>query len=205
MSSEAEVADLLMGQGVAAAISQYVVWRDRVKCEVVPDGLGNNTLRRSVGPTAWDAGAVSTAQLDSGDGWVETICRRGSNTDPVNQETLSQMIGLSTGDADQSYGDIDFALAIQSLGRVFIYESGGAFVSGPHPISDGQAARVEVSGGAVLYKVAGITVYTSLVSPVYPLLVDTSLFDYSATTYLRAAAHRPRISAEEGDDWSIAA
>jgi hypothetical protein len=89
------------------------------------------------------------------------------------------MLGLSRGDSNQNYPDIDFAL-YQALNTVQVYETGvlrgsfGTLVSGDH-------LRVSVEGGVVKYRKNGALLYTSAVAPAFPLLVDTSLYTVGAT------------------------
>ncbi len=59
--------------------------------------------------TAWgNAGAVSTQQIASGDGYVEIT---------ASETTTSRMLGLSNGNSSTAYEDIDFAL-YQRMGEI---------------------------------------------------------------------------------------
>ncbi len=68
-------------------------------------------LLRSIPTTGWDAGAVSTKAIISGDGYVEV-------TSSMQQHA---MFGLSSGNTDASYPDIDFAIYM-AWNEVQIYE-----------------------------------------------------------------------------------
>jgi RHS repeat-associated protein len=122
-----------------------------------------NTLQKVSGTNAWDAGAVST-QTISGDGYVQFT---------AGDVSTSSMIGLSHGDSDYSYSDIDFAFWLD-FSYLQIYE-GGVYrgIFGSYTTSD--QLKVAVEGGAVKYYKNGTLLYTSSVTPQYPLLVDTSL------------------------------
>ncbi len=86
------------------------------------------------------------------------------------------MFGLSNGDTDQGYADIDFAFyTYPGTGQLLVYEKGtyrgqfGAYAAG-------DTLRVAVASGVVKYYRNGALLYTSLQAPVLPLRVDTSLY-----------------------------
>jgi RHS repeat-associated protein len=88
--------------------------------------------------------------------------------------SANTMCGLSHGDTNQSYDDIDFAIYIWVDGMIYIYEDGayrGQF--GSYTVGD--TLRVAVEGGVVKYRKNGQLLYTSG-TPTYPLLVDTSIY-----------------------------
>ena len=87
---------------------QDVVWRNAVGVSVA----GSN-LTKTAATAFGNAGAVSTQTLEFG-GYVE-FSTTATNT--------RQMIGLGSGDADQNYADIEFAIDLSS-GALGIYESG---------------------------------------------------------------------------------
>ncbi len=142
-----------------------VVWTADVGVTV--DG---NSLTKTA-TTGWgNAGAVSTQQITAGDGYVEFT---------ASETTTSRMLGLSNGDSNASYTDIDFALYLYG-GQLRIYEAGaargifGAFTTG-------DTLRVAVVDGVVQYSRNGTVLYTSAGTPTYPLLVDTALYTTGAT------------------------
>jgi len=132
----------------------------------------SSTLRRPTG-SGWNAGAVSDKVLASGDGYV-------GYTVPATPGYA--MFGLSCGDTDGGYADIDYALyTYPPTGQLLAYEKGvyrGAF----GPYAQGDRLRVSVEAGVVTYRSNGQLLGSSDVPPTYPLLVDTSL--YSAGTEL---------------------
>ncbi|HLA12652.1 MAG TPA: RHS repeat-associated core domain-containing protein, partial [Pyrinomonadaceae bacterium] len=125
-----------------------------------------NSLQKVSGTSSWyDAGAVSSQTIQSGDGYVEFT--------PGNTATW-RMIGLGNGNTSYHYADIEFAFYVAGGGGLHIYEGGvyrGQF--GTYTSSD--LLRVAVEAGVVKYRKNGALVYTSTVTPTYPLLVDTSL------------------------------
>ena len=125
---------------------------------------GGDVWKTAGSDSSWDAGAVSTRALVSMDGYVEFV---------AEVATGNRMLGLSNGDTDQGYPDIDFAVYL-SGNSVSVYESGisrGAF--GTYAVGD--RFRVALEGGVVKYRRNGELLYTSTVPPRLPLLVDTSL------------------------------
>ncbi|MEK6334072.1 MAG: LamG-like jellyroll fold domain-containing protein [Acidobacteriota bacterium] len=148
------------GGGSGGGGSQNVNWTNAVG--VVVNG---NSLTKTAA-TGWgNAGAVSTQTIASGDGYVEfTATDTGTN----------RFCGLSNGDTNQHYTDVDFGLH-PSGGVIYIYEGGvsrGTFGS----FAAGDVMRVAVEGGVIKYRKNGTLLYTSTVAPTYPLLVDSSLY-----------------------------
>jgi hypothetical protein len=117
-----------------------------------------------------NSGAVSTQQIASGDGYVELT---------ASETNTYRMFGLSNGNSDASYQDIDFGLDL-APGAIYVFEKGvnkGAFGI----YATGDLLRVAVVGGVVKYSRNGTVFYTSAQVPTYPLLVDTWLYYLGAT------------------------
>ena len=98
----------------------------------------------------------------------------------IDETDTYRMIGLSNGDADQNYTDIDFAIYPNKDGLIKIFEgsvSHGEFGT----YQTGDILKVAVESGVVKYYNNNAILYTSEVSPVYPLLVDTSLYHIGST------------------------
>ncbi len=91
------------------------------------------------------------------------------------------MFGLSNGDSDQSYADIDFAFyTYPPTGRICIFESGvnrGSY----DDYAEGDTLRISLEGGTVKYYRNGVLLYTSSDIPTLPLSVDTSLYSNGAS------------------------
>lgn len=133
------------------------------------DVAGNDLVKSSTDP-GWNAGAVSVETLRS-DGFVELT---------TDENTTAKMAGLSSGDSDQSYQDIDFAIYLGADGVVAVREAGlarGTFGT----YQAGDLFRVQVAAGVVTYWQNGALLYTSSGTPTFPLLVDTSLRTTGAT------------------------
>jgi alpha-tubulin suppressor-like RCC1 family protein len=136
-----------------------VTWTD-----LVGVAADTNSLEKTSGTSAWDAGAISTTALASGDGWVEAV---------VEETGSVQMFGLSLGSSDPGYADIDFALYVTGS-SLYAYE-GGVSRGSLGPVTQGDRLRVVVEGGVVTYVRNGKTLLASGGAPAYPLVVDTSI------------------------------
>jgi hypothetical protein len=88
-------------------VGAAVFWQNAIGVED-----NGNTLTRSTG-WGWNAGASSAQMISAGDGFVEFS---------TSESNLSKMAGLSHGDDDQGYGEIDYAFYLRSDGVVDIYE-----------------------------------------------------------------------------------
>ena len=135
------------------------------------DAVGN-TLKKTTAFTGWgDAGATSFASVPSGDCFVEF---------KTAESTTAKAVGLSRGDTNQSFNDIDFDLVLGTNKKVYIYE--GAVLRGQVATYDtADTFRVEVVGGVVGYRQNGTLLFTSLLTHAYPLLVDAALYSPDAT------------------------
>lgn len=149
---------------------QNVVWTNLVNVTAT-----GNSIQKT-GGCDWcdDAGATSSQQIGSGDGYVEFT---------ASETTTNRAVGLSNGNTDTTRADIDFAIMMwvsQASGtwaEIYensVYKSGIAYATG-------DIFRVAVQGGVVKYYKNGTLWYTSVIAPVYPLLVDTSLWSGGAT------------------------
>jgi hypothetical protein len=142
-----------------------VVWTSAVGVSV-----NGNSLTKTAA-TGWNAGAASSQSLASGDGYVEIT---------ASETNTYRLLGLSNGDSNVDYTDIDFAIYPAVSGQLFVYEKGvgrGSFGS----YVTGDKLQVAVESGVVKYKRNGLIFYTSTASPTYPLLVDSALYSSGAT------------------------
>jgi uncharacterized delta-60 repeat protein len=156
--------------GTPSNVAQPVVWT-----HVVNATANGNSLTKT-GGCAWcdDAGAVSVQQIASGDGYMEFT---------ASELTTNRAVGLSNGDTDNTRTDIDFAVmmwkTMSGVNYVEVYEN-SVWKAGQF-YQTGDIFRVAVQGGVVKYSKNGALWYTSAKAPVYPLLVDTSLWNAGAT------------------------
>jgi hypothetical protein len=154
--------ELLTG---SAPTSGSVVWTSLVNATA----SGGSLQKTSGCDGCDDAGAVSQQQIASGDG---AVLFTATETDKI------RYVGLSHGNTDTRLADIDFALRLGS-GYAEVRENN--IYRSDTPLAAGDRFKVAVEGGVVKYYKNGVLFYTSTVSPVYPLLVDSSLLSTGAT------------------------
>lgn len=150
---------------VAQQLTQNVNWTNTGGVTV-----SANSLTKTAATNWGNGGASSSQAIVSGNGYVEFT---------ASETTTSRMIGLSNGDANQGYQDIDFAAYLDSH-NLCVYEAGtarGCFST----YVPGDIIRVAVESGVAKYKKNGTVVYTSAMTPTYPLLADTALWSNGAT------------------------
>gem|GEM_PF-4446673 len=140
-----------------------------------------NTINKSSGADGWNGGAISTQSIPAGsNGWVQSV---------AVDRTKHTIFGLSNGDGGQDYTDIDFAIHLQEEagwpGDLVIFEGGAE----KHRINStqqnpayvaGDVLKVAVTGGVVRYYKNEVLLYTSQSTPVFPLLLDASVFHLNA-------------------------
>jgi len=126
--------------------------------------------------SSWGSvGASSIQSLQSGDdGYVTTT---------IDETFPHKMIGLSNGDSNQHFKDGDFFIYV-NRGVVNVYESGNYMGKFGGALNSGDILKVAVESDVVKYYKNDILFYTSLVSPTYPLLVDTSFYGHGGTTLI---------------------
>jgi len=154
---------LVSATSAVAPFAQNVTWANAAGVNI-----SGNTLTKNTANGWGNSGAVSTQSIASGDGYVEFT---------VNFFSGVRACGLSLGDSNLSYTDIDFAVYFGAFsGNTYsVYEKGvlkqiiGAYTAGDR-------FRVAVESGVVKYYRNGVLFYTSTAAPVYPLLVDTAFF-----------------------------
>jgi len=132
--------------------------------------ISDRTLTKT-GTSGWNAGGASAKAIEFGDGFVEFT---------ANETTRTRVLGLSHGDAGQNPNDINFGISLNSNGTVNVVENGTS-QGNPANYSTGDRFRVELSGGTVKYLQNGALLYSSLLTPQYPLRADAALFDPGAT------------------------
>ena len=91
-----------------------------------------------------------------------------------------RFIGLSSGNGGTNPSEIRFALRLQG-GNAEVRESGAYRAETRFAASD--TLRIAYVGGTVQYSKNGNVFYTSGTGPVYPAIVDTTLFDDNATVW----------------------
>src|SRR5207253_1278591 len=105
-----------------------------------------------------------------GDGYVEF---RASET------ATYRVIGLESHSPHHIGDEIDFGVYLSNDGYAYAYESGEVRAATPYLTDD--IFRIGIESGIVRYRKNGTVFYASKVSPIYPLVVDTSLFSVGST------------------------
>ncbi len=166
------------GYASATATATYVLVpaivaadRPAVFTNLAGAASNGNSLTKTSTTSAWDAGAASTNVIRDGNGYVEFT---------ANETTTYRMLGLSNGDTNQNYTDIDYAIFLVNNGYVQVYEAGN-YVWQFGGYAAGDRFRVEVLYGVVRYRKNGTVFYTSTIAPKFPLRVDSSLYSPGAT------------------------
>ncbi|HKZ32725.1 MAG TPA: hypothetical protein VJ648_10270, partial [Vicinamibacteria bacterium] len=145
----------------AAAQTEDVTWRAAAGVTV----SGNDLTKTAA--TGWGNSGASSLQSPESNGFVEFSA------------TGTAILGLSKGDSDQNYTDIDFAVCVSS-GTLYVYEGGGGgWYFGAVAPTD--RFRVEAAGGVVRYRKNGVVFYTSTRAARFPLLVDAALYTTGST------------------------
>jgi YD repeat-containing protein len=146
--------------------TEDVIWTNAVGVSV-----SGNSLTKTAAVAWGNAGASSTKSIAYGDGYVEFT---------ASETNTYRMVGLSNADSNQNYTDITYAIYPTSSGTIYIDENGvsrGMFGT----YATGNKLRVAVEGGVVKYYKDSTLLYTSTLTPSYPLLVDTSLYNVGST------------------------
>ena len=162
---------------VATAQTEDVTWRAAVGVSV-----SGNDLTKTSATNTWGNSGASSLQSES-NGFVEFSA------------SGTAMLGLSKGDTDQNYPDIDFAI-FASAGSLQVYQGGsskGFF--GTFAPSD--KLRVEVANGLVRYRKNGVVLYTSTIAARFPLLVDSALYT-TGSTLTDARIGQTSVAADAG-------
>jgi len=123
---------------------------------------------------SWTNGITSIENLASGNGYVSSR---------IQETNTFRMFGLSKGNTDSNYTDIDFAIYPNTSATIEVFESGVSKGNyGAYALND--ILSVEASGDKILYKKNGIVLYTSAVTLTatnYPLILDSSFYTSGAT------------------------
>jgi PKD repeat protein len=150
---------------ITSAPTSQITWLGAVGVTASPGNL------QKTAADGWNAGAVSAKGIAAGNGFVETT---------IAETNTYRLIGLSQGNTDQGYQDVDFAIYPAANGQLYIFEKG--VNRGPMgSYAPGDRLRVSVDGAVVRYIQNGRVLGTSVQAPAYPLLVDTSLYSVGAT------------------------
>jgi hypothetical protein len=132
---------ILLCSGLRAHCSEAVEWTTLVGVTV-----SGSTLAKTAS-TGWgNAGAVSTKLLTSGDGYVEIA---------ANEINTYRLFGLSSGSADATPADIEYAIYLYAGGTAYIQQN-GVYLGPSVGYATGDTLRVSVEDGVVKYLRNGV-------------------------------------------------
>lgn len=158
----------LMALALIHAQEQSVTWTSLVNVTVTGD-----VLQKTSGCDGCDdAGASSQQEISEGDGYIEFT---------VGETNTFWVGGLSQGNENTRFDDIDFAFRFNGTGWADVLEDGVYQSGGDTPYAAGDVFRVAVVGGAVQYSRNGTLLLESLKTPQYPLVLDTALGSLGTT------------------------
>ncbi|HVF54495.1 MAG TPA: hypothetical protein VM934_00005, partial [Pyrinomonadaceae bacterium] len=143
---------------------EEVVWQNVVGATA----SGNSVTATTEG---WTAGASSSQSITSGDAAVEFTAAE-TNT--------HRMCGLSSGDANQHYTDIDYAIYLTNAGTILVYE-GGRYIGEYGGYAAGDRFGVSIEGNTVKYSKNSRVFHAHTAGVQYPLVADTSFGNAGAT------------------------
>lgn len=165
-----------------------ITWIQLINC--VAFGVPPNSLRKNAGSSGgFDAGAISNEQIVAATPGMGMTCQF-----PFGTPHDMVFCGLSNTNPDQNYTSIRYAL-FWSGSVVDIYELGvykGSF-SGVFT-SDTMFKILLNAAGKIEYYSDNVLQYTSSLSPLFPLFVDTSLYWNTATA--KSQVNNVRIGSE---------
>jgi uncharacterized protein YaiE (UPF0345 family) len=165
-SPQATLQDAVVSEG----FSTLVQWTAQSLSGVEIVNTAGNNVRKSAASYAWDSGAVSAQQLDSGNGYVEVT---------ASETTLARAFGLTHVHSQNTIGDIQFGLQLGAGGVLYLVESGQYGPTSTYVTGD--KLRVAVVGGAIQYTKNGSVVWSSTPTLTYPLMVDAQFFSPQST------------------------
>lgn len=158
-------------------------------------GASNNSLKKNVATSGWDAGAVSIGTI-GGHGWVRFS---------TSEVTTAKMLGLSRvnpGDSDRTRADINYGILLNDSGGVGIWEDGTLVANPPDGYLAGDLFYVEVTPTKIIYRKNAppneVILHETPIDPaedadVFPLQVDTSIRDQNATIINVVINEDPKI------------
>jgi hypothetical protein len=153
-----------------------VQWSDSTLTGVTVTNTVGNNLQKSAITNAWDAGAVSSQQLDSGDGYIEVT---------ATETNLARGFGFTHEHLSNTYSDIQFGMQLKADGKLGYLEgtSYGDIVVSSVAVTyaTGDRLRVAVVGSQVQYSKNGIVIRTISPTITYPLMVNGQFFNTQAT------------------------
>lgn len=131
--------------------------------ELVNTAVTGDTLQKTSG--CFDAGAISSQQIASGDGFIEF--------EVADAGTLF-VAGLNHDHSGTGYAEIDFAFRFNGAGHADVLEN-GSYVGGDTSYVAGDVFRIAIVGQSVRFSRNGTVVLQRSTPVIYPVVFDTSI------------------------------
>ncbi len=142
--------------------AQTVEWTNQVHAELI-----GNVLQKTSGCDGCDdAGAASQQVIDAGDGYVEFT---------IDADGAWLLAGLSHGNDNTSYTDIDYAFRFNGAGWADVLENGVYQSGGDTPYYPGDVFRIAIVGNKLQYIRNGSVLMEETRAMQYPVLLDVTL------------------------------
>ncbi len=168
-----------------AASAQSVAWTSEVHV-----GVTGNVLQKTTGCDGCDdAGAVSQQQIPAGDGFVEFT---------VGETHTFFLAGMSHGNTNTYYNDIDFAFRFNGGGWADVLENGVYQSGGDTPYAAGDVFRIAIVGNKLQYIRNGAVLLEKVEAIQYPVLLDVALGSIGATLQNAVVAVSPPPPSDGG-------
>ncbi|MBC7472248.1 MAG: DUF2341 domain-containing protein, partial [candidate division SR1 bacterium] len=186
LTSQSNIANFSFGSVLASATNKLWLSANNIpdqSVEVRPGfenlvGVtidGGNISKTGGSDGSWDAGFTTTNAISKGKGYVSA---------KIPQQLTGRtnmMIGLSNGNTDSNYTDIDFAIYIAANGSLQVYQGGG-YAGGYGSVVPGDRVSVELLNNKVFYKKNGMAFYQSGNTPTsLNLIADASIWGIGDT------------------------
>jgi hypothetical protein len=173
--------ELLQRQGTSLIGAPYPPEEPIVWTSIVNATATFNTLAA----TGLSGLAISAQSLMSRDGYTEYQAYAGPAYTAIGLSNLATTYG--------AFGDIQFCImaGLSAGKKVIIYESGG-LIGVFRPWAAGDRLRVSIEDGLVRYRHNGTLLYTSGVTPTYPLRSFAFLYDVGEQMTAAVISNWPR-------------
>ncbi len=130
---------------------------------------GNGLIRTQ--NLGWNCGAFSWNKVNN-NGYFEFT---------VIENNKFRMIGLSATNLNSDWTSIQYAIYLTNAGTFDIRQSGATIAIAGAVYASNDVFRISVESNVVKYYKNGLLIYTSLVLPTLPLMVDVSIYDQGGT------------------------
>jgi hypothetical protein len=147
--------------------AQQVTWISQVNVTA-----SSNILEKTTGCDGCDdAGAASQQEIPAGDGYVAFT---------VGEVDTFVIAGMSHGNDNTYFNDIDYAFRLNGAGWADVIEN-GVYQGGDTPYAAGDIFRIAIAGSRIQYIRNGVVLLERQKTIQYPMLLDVTLATMGAT------------------------